>query len=63
MANSTTFLIAAAIIVLFFLFCREVVCWYFKINQIVDLMAEISDKLEPRHQPAARVSPLERGEM
>jgi TM2 domain-containing membrane protein YozV len=54
MADLTTLLLAAVIIILVFLFGREIVCWYFKINQIIDLMIEISDKLEPRSQPAAR---------
>lgn len=51
MADLTSLLIAAAIIILSILFGREIICWYFKINQIIDLMIEISDKLEPRLQP------------
>ena len=50
--NSTAGLIVLLIIILFFLFCREIICWYFKINQIVDLMHEISEKLDFRPPPS-----------
>jgi len=59
MADLTTLLLAAALIILSFLFGREVICWYFKINLIIDLMIEISEKLEPRPQPPTRITPPE----
>jgi hypothetical protein len=31
-----------AVIVLIFLACREIVCWYFKLNRLVELLEEIS---------------------
>ena len=37
------FAILAAIVV--FLILREVVCWYYKINRIVDLLEQINTKL------------------
>jgi hypothetical protein len=52
---STTSLIALIVVILFFLFCREIICWYFKINQIVDLMHEISDKLDFQSPPTVRI--------
>ena len=55
MTDLTTLLLAAALIILSFLFGREVICWYFKINQIIDLMLEISEKLEPRQPPVDRL--------
>jgi len=58
-ADTTTLLIISALVILIFLFCREIVCWYFKINQIIDLMIEISEKLEPRPQPPTRITPPE----
>ena len=36
-----------AVVILLFLICRELVCWYFKINQRVKLLTEISDYLKP----------------
>ena len=43
------FLAAAAgcgfILLLFFL-CRHFVCWYWKLNEIVDLLAEISEHMK-----------------
>jgi hypothetical protein len=31
----------AVILIVFFLLCREIICWYFKINQIVGLLSVI----------------------
>lgn len=39
-------IIALIILILFFLLGRELICWYFKINQRVDLLQEISEKLD-----------------
>lgn len=41
-----TALFALLIIILFFLLGRELICWYFKINQRVDLLRDILDKLD-----------------
>jgi hypothetical protein len=38
-------LIVLIVMVAIFLLCREVVCWYFKINQRIDLLNEIADIL------------------
>jgi hypothetical protein len=46
MLNSTTTLIVVLLLILFVFICREIACWYWKINQIVDLMLEISYKLD-----------------
>jgi hypothetical protein len=35
-----------AIALIIFLFCREIVCWYFKINKTVELLEEIRDPLK-----------------
>ena len=34
--------IAAIVLIVVILVCREVACWYFKINQHLDLMAKIN---------------------
>ena len=34
-----------AIVLLIFLICRELVCWYWKINRIVSLLESIDQKL------------------
>jgi len=43
------------IVVIIFLLCREIMCWYWKINlsiskydEIIGLLKEIRDKMEPR---------------
>jgi hypothetical protein len=41
----TTVLIAIVVIVVIFLICREIVCWYWKINQQIALLTEIRDLL------------------
>lgn len=40
------FLISLGIIFLFFLLGRELICWYFKINQITSLLTEINESLK-----------------
>jgi hypothetical protein len=40
-----TFLITLLILSVIFLFCRELVCWYWKVNHIVALLTEIRDLL------------------
>lgn len=39
-------LMALIIFILFLLICREIVCWYFKINKTVLLLEEIRDSLK-----------------
>ena len=31
------------ILIVVFLFCREIVCWYFKINERIKLLTDIRD--------------------
>jgi hypothetical protein len=40
-------LVLLVVIIVVFLICREIVCWYWKITQMVDLLREISAKLGP----------------
>ena len=39
-------LLPIAIWLLVFIICREIVCWYFKLTQIVSLLTEIRDALK-----------------
>ncbi len=41
-------LVTIAIVLILFLLCRELVCWYFKINERVRLLREIRDQLKGR---------------
>lgn len=49
------------VILLLFLIIREIVCWYWKINKIVDLLEKIEDNTRPQIQkvvtPAVNQSP------
>ena len=38
-------LIGLIVLVLIFIICREIFCWYWKINEITDLLRSINDKL------------------
>ncbi len=38
-------LVALVVLVVFFLICRELFCWYWKINQNIALLTEIRDLL------------------
>lgn len=49
--DSTITILAVALIIIFILLGREITCWYFKINQMIDLLQEISDKLDVRRFP------------
>jgi len=40
-------LLGLIVFILFLLICREIVCWYFKINQTVSLLEEIRDSMKP----------------
>ncbi|MDP2816090.1 MAG: hypothetical protein Q8O19_05365, partial [Rectinemataceae bacterium] len=39
------FVIFAVVVIVIFLVCREIICWYWKINQQVALLTEIRDLL------------------
>ena len=39
-------IISVLIILAFFLICREIVCWYWKINEAVGLLKDIRDLLQ-----------------
>jgi len=45
-----TFLIGVVITLIIFLICREIACWYWKINKVVELLEKqnelLSEKLE-----------------
>lgn len=46
--NIAAILIALAVVVVVFLIVREVLCWYWKVNQAVALLTEIRDLLARR---------------
>ena len=39
-------IVALGVMFLFFLLGRELICWYFKVNQIVALLEDIRDSLK-----------------
>ena len=43
--------VIAIVVVLLFLVFREVVCWYWKINEGLELLRQIRDRLPPLNQP------------
>lgn len=40
---TTNFIAICLIILLIFLICREITCWYFKINEGIAILKEIRD--------------------
>ncbi len=46
MDNAAYAIIAVGFLLLLFLVGRDIVCWYFKINKIVELLEEIKDSLK-----------------
>lgn len=38
----------------FFLLCREIVCWYWKVNQQVTVLEEIRDHLAAARKPCSK---------
>lgn len=46
MGEQTNFIIYILITIGVFLLCREIVCWYFKLNKINDTLIEIRDLLK-----------------
>jgi len=47
--NLTLYLVAILVI---FLICRELTCWYFKINKTITVLEEIKDLLKYSQQVA-----------
>jgi hypothetical protein len=43
--DNITLLICFVVVILIFLFGRELICWYLKIQHRLDLLKEISEKL------------------
>lgn len=41
-------LIYLLIVIVIFLICREIICWYWKINDNIELLREIRDLLKER---------------
>lgn len=46
MANDTSALITIVVVLVVFFIARELICWYWKINQTVALLTEIRDLLK-----------------
>ena len=46
MDDLAKFLIATGVVLFIFLICREIVCWYFKLNKINATLTEIRDLLQ-----------------
>lgn len=44
--QGVTLLILLAVQIVIFIVCREIVCWYFKINQRLNVMKDIRDYLK-----------------
>ena len=42
-------LVVVFILVVIFLICREIVCWYWKLNQLVQLLTDIRDLMVARN--------------
>jgi len=40
---------AFIVLIVVFLLCRELVCWYFKINEILVVLNSIADSLKKRY--------------
>jgi len=49
-------------LVVIFLIARELVCWYWKINESLDVLKEIRDLLASQQNPIRALSPSEREE-
>ena len=46
MDSAVGVIVALGLMLLFFLLGRELICWYFKVNQIVALLEDIRDSLK-----------------
>lgn len=55
----------AALLVIFFFIGREIVCWYFKYNEVVSLLERIDNKLAGLSMPSAsnEAHPIEKAEV
>lgn len=45
-------LLTLLVLLLVFLVCRELVCWYWKVNEGLVLLKRIADRLDPPKPPA-----------
>ena len=45
-------LVGLGVVLLIFLICREIVCWYFKLNKINETLTEIRDLLRKNIEQA-----------
>jgi hypothetical protein len=68
---SLAFLVVSIIVlIVVFLICREIICWYWKINEAIGVLREISAKLSiigniPDQNPQSGIqesNPVNRGE-
>lgn len=50
MDSAVVLIVALGVMLLFFLLGRELICWYFKVNQIVALLEDIRDSLKNKPQ-------------
>jgi hypothetical protein len=50
MDSAVGVIVALGLMLLFFLLGRELICWYFKVNQIVALLEDIRDSLKNKSQ-------------
>jgi hypothetical protein len=50
MDSAVGLIVALGVMLLFFLLGRELICWYFKVNQIVALLEDIRDSLKNKPQ-------------
>ncbi|MCD8406289.1 hypothetical protein LNI88_11570 [Tenacibaculum dicentrarchi] len=48
--ETTAVVIIAVISILIFLLCREIVCWYFKINKRIEILEEQNELLKNIHK-------------
>lgn len=46
MDSNSTFAVMICVTILIFLVCREMVCWYWKINRTVDVLEQILAQLK-----------------
>ncbi len=44
MENTATIITVLCISILVFIICRELVCWYWKLNRIVELLEQIASQ-------------------
>jgi len=42
-------IIVLVVMLLFFLLGRELICWYFKMNKVVELLDSINEQLKNNH--------------